>query len=355
MVVFNSIDDIILGIPIIILLFAYGLMFIGYTIKTSHDKEKTLEMKLNEATAGMLYFPAAIIITLVTPLILIIDLALIATFGAILILILYEKKQYNRFKKENNTEELEKRNLESFIEKLPTEYTLERDISRKVLHTISPTVILMCFLLGKFINPLAGFGLDNNQFTIFLVVFFGGIFLILFASAELIRLMKFELLPPSLADMFAKAMKKHEFKSITATTTIILGLVPFLFLPIVILVAIGITSVVADAAASIVGKKYGKHKFPKGGKKSIEGYISGTLTAFLIIFIICWLNSLFFLSPALFPPSEPWNLFQIVILGLVGAIVFLIIDIANPPIDDNIINPLFIGLALTGTLILLGI
>ena len=124
---------------------------------------------------------------------------------------------------------------------------------------------------------------------------------------------------------------------------------PFLFLPLTILLSIFLTSSFADSAASITEKLFGKHKFPKNSKKSVEGYIGGTTVAFLLIFIVCYLNSLFFM------PIKPWDLFIVIIFATVGALVFLVIDIANPPIDDNIINPLFIGAAISIIMVLLGL
>ena len=81
----------------------------------------------------------------------------------------------------------------------------------------------------------------------------------------------------------------------------------------------------ADGAAAIIGKKFGKHKIERSHQqvKSVEGFIAGTLVAFII--------ALFFVS---------W------ILALISATIFFIIDYASPPIADNVINPVAITIAI---------
>jgi dolichol kinase len=76
-------------------------------------------------------------------------------------------------------------------------------------------------------------------------------------------------------------------------------------------------STMADGAAAIIGKAFGRHKVARqhGQVKSIEGFIAGFVVAFLCgIFLSSW------------------------IVALVMAAVFLLIDYWSPPIADNALN-----------------
>jgi dolichol kinase len=87
-------------------------------------------------------------------------------------------------------------------------------------------------------------------------------------------------------------------------------------------------STLADGAAAIVGKAYGRHKVhrPYNQIKSVEGFIAGFAVAFLCaIFFTNW------------------------IVALVIALVFLLIDYWSPPVADNAINA--VVLTLVGCLV----
>ncbi len=86
---------------------------------------------------------------------------------------------------------------------------------------------------------------------------------------------------------------------------------------ILIALASILISTMADGAAAIVGKAYGRHKVqrPYNQVKSVEGFIAGFVVAFFCaVFFTGW------------------------IVALVIALVFLLIDYWSPPIADNAIN-----------------
>lgn len=125
-----------------------------------------------------------------------------------------------------------------------------------------------------------------------------------------------------------------------------------------VLIAVGVTSAVlffkppiamaviamaalGDAAATIVGVSVGKHKIKANSKKTWEGCIAGVAvsfgTGFLCMIVLINTINLASISAAL-------------ILCGIGALIFFIIDYYTPgvPLTDNILNPLCIGLAMTG-------
>jgi len=93
---------------------------------------------------------------------------------------------------------------------------------------------------------------------------------------------------------------------------------------------LGVTSVVSfgDSAASIVGMRYGKHKY-RHNNKTIEGTIAGSITSLISVF-----------------------LFAGIYYAIAAVIVFIIIDLVCPnpfKINDNLLLPL----VLTGTFVIL--
>ncbi|MFX1479133.1 MAG: phosphatidate cytidylyltransferase, partial [Promethearchaeota archaeon] len=93
-------------------------------------------------------------------------------------------------------------------------------------------------------------------------------------------------------------------------------------------------SCLADAAAALIGRKYGKHKIKvrSNDKKSIEGFLAGTILAYLM--------GLIFLGP---------------IYALFGALIFFITDYFPVYTADNILNPIFIPIGIQLFILLLGL
>jgi dolichol kinase len=83
---------------------------------------------------------------------------------------------------------------------------------------------------------------------------------------------------------------------------------------------------IGDGAAAIIGMKFGRHRIK--GNRTLEGAIGGFFFGFLA-FLPLW----YFIGVPL-------------IYGIIAAIVLLIVDLVAPPIDDNLLNPIAIGLTL---------
>lgn len=99
-----------------------------------------------------------------------------------------------------------------------------------------------------------------------------------------------------------------------------------------------------DAAAALVGKKYGK-RFIEGkfidGKKTLEGSLAMFLVSFLMIFFILILNT-----------SLPW--YKNIIISLITAIVNSLVELHTKNGLDTITCPLSILLVMLPLLYLLG-
>ncbi|MFX1293033.1 MAG: phosphatidate cytidylyltransferase, partial [Promethearchaeota archaeon] len=89
----------------------------------------------------------------------------------------------------------------------------------------------------------------------------------------------------------------------------------------------------ADATACIIGKKYGKHSLRKNSNKTIEGFIAGGVSTFLIVVII--LN--------LYHPWMPISISKIFLMASIATILFLLVDRFTRNISDNILNPMLTG------------
>ena len=134
-------------------------------------------------------------------------------------------------------------------------------------------------------------------------------------------------------------LRKKEVNAVGAQIYLISGIIFSYMLYVVGLIHIYIfmtgmlIACFSDALAALIGRKYGKHKVKCiGGEiKSIEGFIAGTGSAFLIGFII--------LGP---------------IYGLIAALIFFLLDYFPTVIADNILNPIVITVSLLISVILLG-
>ncbi|MFX0104870.1 MAG: hypothetical protein ACFE75_05225 [Candidatus Hodarchaeota archaeon] len=90
----------------------------------------------------------------------------------------------------------------------------------------------------------------------------------------------------------------------------------------------------SDAAAALIGKKYGKHKIKVRSKdtKSLEGFLAGMIVAYVIGLIL--------VGP---------------IYTIIGVVIFFITDYFPIYIADNILNPIFIPIGIQLFTIILGL
>ncbi|MFX0059499.1 MAG: hypothetical protein ACFE85_07185 [Candidatus Hodarchaeota archaeon] len=95
-----------------------------------------------------------------------------------------------------------------------------------------------------------------------------------------------------------------------------------------------IIACLSDASAALIGRKYGKHKikFRKRGIKSLEGFLAGTIVAYII--------GLIFVGP---------------IYAIIGAVIFFMTDYFPTYTADNILNPIFIPIGIQLFIFLLGL
>ncbi|MFX1510027.1 MAG: hypothetical protein ACFFBR_06950 [Promethearchaeota archaeon] len=87
-----------------------------------------------------------------------------------------------------------------------------------------------------------------------------------------------------------------------------------------------LVAAIGDAMAAIIGIRFGRRRIK--GNRTLEGAIAGFIFGFLA-FLPLW----FFIG-------IPW------VYGLIAASVLLLVDFVASPIDDNLLNPIAIGLVL---------
>jgi dolichol kinase len=89
----------------------------------------------------------------------------------------------------------------------------------------------------------------------------------------------------------------------------------------------------SDAAAALIGQKYGKHKVVVRSKdtKSIEGFVAGVVVAYIVGFIL--------VGP---------------IYAIIGAVIFFITDYFPIFTADNLLNPIFIPIGIQLFILILG-
>ena len=226
-------------------------------------------------------------------------------------------------------------------------YSLRTDFHRKLFHLIPAGLIIILWNFSVHIwegvwHADQVWGITGYDYGMFLILTIGYAGVILFAALDFVRLSYifenrniYHLLPDCLSNLLIKALKRNEIYEFTKTVILVLSLVPLLFLPFGIFAAAALITSIGDGTASFVGIGFGRHHFPKNSNKTIMGYIAGFLASFVVS-----LFALFSFEPDLLP-------IKVIIMSLSGGIVFLIIDLLSLKIDDNILNPIFSGIAMT--------
>ncbi len=215
---------------------------------------------------------------------------------------------------------------------------LRNELGRKLLHFLTCVIIFFFWTLGVILDDvgvLSQWGLDTYSFSYWLIITIGYGFVIMFQIGDLVRLNRFYMLP-NWAITWYMNMKESEIKTFISSTALVLALIPFIFAPFPILAAVALITTAADAAACLVGKKYGKHSLKKNSKKTIEGFIAGGLSTFIIVMVI----SLIYHS------WMPVSIEKIILMSSIATILFLLVDYFAKNISDNILNPVLTGAAM---------
>ena len=218
---------------------------------------------------------------------------------------------------------------------------LRTDFHRKAFHLLPAVIIIFLWLFAVYIwdamwDADQFWGISGTEYGIFLILVVGYTGIIIFAALDYIRLSHifnkssiYHLLPTCISNTLGKTLKKNEIYEFTRPVALVLSLIPTLFLPFGVFTAVALIATLGDGAASIFGLRFGRIHIPKSSNKTLIGYISGFLVSFGISFIVLWLFE-----------QHSLHLSKIIIIGFIGALAFLIIDILNLKIDDNILNPI---------------
>ncbi|MFX1399076.1 MAG: hypothetical protein ACFFAS_18785 [Promethearchaeota archaeon] len=248
-------------------------------------------------------------------------------------------------------------NYELFCERFMKNY--RPSIKRKITHLLPLGVVASIVVIFYFLSLNPIYKMENiwRNFSLFFVVVIGIDFAYTFLLGDLIRLLDYSYMPRVVGKLFAIGLNPEELDTFSSTSIMVFGFAPFLLLQFPLFFIILLVTSVADGMASIFGllaeKKGKKHRFPKKGHKSIEGYIGGSLFAFLSTIFGGFFSNLFgFSDPSI------WTIHLFLSLGLILAIVIFIIDVITSNkinICDNYLNPLACGIAAMAFLTIIGV
>ncbi len=331
-------------LPTVIIFIGYSILTFIYTLKNRKLKIEN-NLFINEILIGVLFFIAGILfpfmfqfhspslsqeslnfLWLFTSTLLIIEIG-------IWIIVLFQIGLTAR----RNPEIMAERDYSKYCEEFNENYVndLKSEWKRKVLHLFTCFVIFFFWTIGLILDDigvLPQLGLDSYSFSYWLIVTIGFGFVIMFQIGDLARLNMFYILP-KWARKWYLGMRQEEQNTFIASTPLVLSFIPFLFTPFPILGMVVLIATGADAAACVIGKKFGKHSLRKNSDKTIEGFIAGGVSTFLIVIIISFI----------YHPWMPVSIVKILIMAIVATISFLLVDLFAKNISDNILNPIFTG------------
>jgi dolichol kinase len=264
----------------------------------------------------------------------------------IFIILFYQYK----FVVKNHPNIREKRNIETFLKNFNQKNSknsnaisqrLRTDIHRKALHLFPAGIVILLWIFAVYIwddiwNANIVWGITGEDFGRFLILTGGYSGILVFGALDYIRLSfvfenhnLFHLIPDNVLKLLSKSMKRKENFEFIRPTVLVLSFAPIFFFPFCIFAASILIATIGDGAASLFGLKFGRVKFPKSSEKTIIGYIAGFLASFGIGFLMI----------TLFEPALKNT--KILLISISGGFAFLIIDLLNLRIDDNILNPIF--------------
>jgi len=331
-------------LPTTIIYIAFSIATLVYTLKNRKIKIKNHHF-INEILIAILLFDAGILFPFMyqfyTPNISIGVLNTLWFLSSILfiiemivwIFILI----YNAIKSLRNPDLLNRRDYSLYKAIIKDNWSdnIKDEFGRKILHLFTCSVVFIFWIMGMIFNEIGFLSLiqlDIYNFSFWWIITIGYAFVFMFQIADLARLNYFYALP-KWAKKWYLSMRPNELDTFIASTPLVLSFVPFVFAPFPIFAAVACITTAADAAACLVGKKIGKTQLKRGSDKTIEGFIAGGLSTFIIVIMIM----------LLFNQYISVNFTKIFLMALVATILFLIVDYFFNHISDNILNPLLTG------------
>lgn len=223
--------------------------------------------------------------------------------------------------------------------------SFQKDVKRKMLHLLPVVVLIFFWILSLFLDYLGALNrwkLDKYSFSLWLIIVVGLGFSIAFGIGDLVRLNHYHSLPDWAKRWYEHSLVPNELNTFVSSAPMVLSLSFFVFFPFPLFFSVALVGSVSDATASMVGKKYGKHKIHQNSRKTIEGYIAGIASTFLIVILT-------FYS---FLPLHVVDLSTILLLGMVASGCFFLVDACAKNITDNVLNPIVTGLGMVLVLLL---
>ncbi|MHA1341717.1 MAG: phosphatidate cytidylyltransferase [Promethearchaeota archaeon] len=253
----------------------------------------------------------------------------------------------NIIKCRKDPEEKKRRDYNKFVQFINEHQggaNLKGDLTRKLLHLIMFLIVVLAFVVNRANQTAIEAKFEDYwAFTKFLYTLIAYAFVYMFTLADLMRHNMFYALPNWARKWYGTSLAPREVYTFISSIPYVLTLSLFQFAPYQILFIASGISTFADAAASIIGKRFGKHKFPEkfDPKKSFEGLFAGIFMGFLTPIALLYL----------FPFPNQSDLF-VLLTGLGCAIIFACTDLFITKIADNITNVFLPGI-LTWTLLYL--
>ena len=241
----------------------------------------------------------------------------------------------------NTTEE----NTSNLTEVLPFRY----ELYRKLTHLVVLGIAFFYFTLGFLVQNIFIYILDffpsivsdfffsiynieaNKMiFTQYLVVFMVGVSLIGLLTADFFRILKPKLYPLKSINRILRKKERHmrlgpQISMGIGCFSIILLYGPFQPIgPFSICVSMTM-AIFGDMAANLIGRKFGHRKI-RNTSKTYEGLFAEMLVAFISgVITLLILNPLYTI-----------DLFTLILLPLIGAIIIGILDFLDLDVDDNL-------------------
>jgi dolichol kinase len=333
-------------------LIAFGVIVLNYSQKTKYQQEKIhcRKYRKNELVTGSLFLIIAGIYPFIFNNLAIEEIraqiyfhiwdSLTVNFVLWLIFIPLWKSQDK--KKSQNTSQTEWiTQLLALYEGKNETRNLHKNYARKKIHFIYAAIIIGLHYLGVILTAVLIFPPNWNGtiISVWLMVCVILNYLWIMIIFDIARLVKFEsMMSKFMRDGAINSLKKDELFTFTSAHVLLLALLPFvLFEPIPqIFYTVWLITAISDAMASIIGMRFGKVRSKRVGvHKSLEGYIAGWITTYLIVL------GVHLLIPF---PTLNWITVQILAIGVATA--FLIVDLLNTEISDNMLNPVVCGIVM---------